>query len=336
MEKDGMLAGRPPYGSLLKAAILLGLVVIAAFIIVAMITSEKNLLDPQAGGVFWFRVVVMVLFGIFGLWMLVLFIRQLSRWALTGAGVYVSEAGFRFAIPHERGWWYPVLKIEEKDVPIVGLRDSHFDTSDKSTLTVKTDEDEIEIQSGTFHVGGYTLDSRLRQSTSDTLKPIEPEKVWSASLGVRMVMIVIGLILFLGPGILIGIFGLAGSPGAIESASKASAPLFIAGIALLALSVLHRGQVVVDGRGVFFERGGKVSFISWEALAGGGVKYRREMLTFGLWSNLSIETHSTFKRKADCRIRLTRIAGLGFPLRKIEKFLTSRLQELTNRGTIDE
>jgi hypothetical protein len=278
----------------------------------------------------------MILFGIFGLWMLVLVIRLSSRWAQTDAGVYVISSGFRFAIPHERGWWYPFLELLEKDVPIAELRSAHFNISEKSTLTLETDKEKIDIPSGTFQVGGYTLDAMIRQSTGDRIKPIESEKVWSASLGVRMVMIVIGLILTLGPAILIGIFGTADNPEAFDSASKVSAPFFIAGIALLALSVIHGGQVVVDGRGVFFERGGKVSFISWEALAGGRVTYRREALTLGLWSHLSIETHATFRRRADCRIRLTRIAGLGFPLRKIEKLLTNRLRKLKNGSTMNE
>jgi hypothetical protein len=322
MDEGRILARRPPLTSLLKAAVLIAMAALAIFGIIAIITSEKNFLDPQFAGIFWVFVIFIGILGVFGLWMLALFIRQVSRWVISGAGVYSGAGGFRFGIPRTQAWWNPLLKVEDKEVQLTAVHGTHFNTSDKSTLMVETEDKKIEIPSGVFSTGGYTLDYRIRELVGGMLRPVKPEKIWSASLGIRIVMIVIGLLL-------IAFFvAMAQTIQAGSDSAKGLTPFFIGGIAFFLLSLVHRGRVVVDVRGLFYERNGKVSFISWEALEKGKVKYHREMLTLGLWSDLLIESASKFTRKADFRLRLTRIAGLGFPLRKIEEMLMSRLSEL--------
>jgi len=109
---------------------------------------------------------------------------------------------------------------------------------------------------------------------------------------------------------------------------------FIVSLCLVFLLAASRGRVFFDSRGVFYERGAKLSFAPWEMLDQGGVTIPPRPpgagLIFLLWSSLEIKTRSGLFKRAACRISLSRFAGLGWPLKEIMETLQ---REIGARGS---
>lgn len=320
------LARRPPVSSLFKAVAFLLLLFLALFGMYAMVASDRELLNPAAGSVFWFRVGFLILMGLFALWMLLLLIRIFSRWTLPRAGIFYSHHQLSFRVPKLQRWWNPLLRIQEVEILPVSIRDTRFTVHGKSTLTIESDTEQIRVPSGTFAVGGYTLDAKIRglvSRESGRDLSCEPQRIWVPSAKVRLTMVILGILFLPGPLVVIPIL-LSANPAALVNSATLFTPVLFAGLALLTLSFVYSGSVVIDPRGIFREKGGTVSFLSWDALAEGRVRRHAEAITLGLWSHLDIESATSFKRGPECRIRLSRILGLGFPLKEIERALPNR------------
>ena len=131
-----------------------------------------------------------------------------------------------------------------------------------------------------------------------------------------LAMIVVGIALLILPAAVLTAFG-SDNERAMEAGAKVMTPLMIGGLAILILSLFYRGLVAVDDRGVFFERSGKVSFLGWEDLAKGSVRYQKEAFALGLWVNLILSSEEGILKSPACKISLSRVVGLGFPLKEI-------------------
>ena len=315
------LAHRPPRSSLLRLAIFLALFYLAAWAVVGMITSEKNLLDPAASLFYW-RVGFLILFA--GLALLWAFksLRIVSRWLLSEAGIFLQEGTISFRIPVPRDRWNPFLTVRRTDVPLNSIRKTSLSVGRASTLSVETDSGTIEIPSRQFGVGGNTLDSYLRElagkgNPSGEFKPVASLKSWIAGSGKRTAILFVSLLLTLGPTVVIVALSMVGNDNAVFAASKLFGAPMVAGFCFLVFSATYRGRVALDERGVFYERGGKTTFLSWEIVKEGKVEYSEEAL--GLWKTLLILGRPQGKRLKEFRIRLNRSVGLGWPLKEIEQ-----------------
>ncbi len=330
-EGTRVLARRPPLGLLGKVCLLLLAAMLPLSALIQAIHNRGDFVVPGANWLLAAFVGFLALTGLSTLGLLLWALRVLSRFFLAHAGIYVRESTILFRIPCALKWWSPLYRLAVTEIPLADLRRTQFTVATKSRWTIQTDHAAIEIPAATFRIGSYTLDTELREILAEklpggrlapTLAPLRPERAWVASRGRRLAMVIVGLLLIVA--LVAGFAWLPGNEAAIESFSKLCAAPFILGAAMIALSFLYRGRLIVDPRGFFYENGGAVCFLSWEALSQATICITSPALGLGLWQDLDIRSQCSFLSGAKYRIRFNRILGLGFPLREIESVLTTR------------
>ncbi|MHC4917082.1 MAG: hypothetical protein ACYTGB_16505 [Planctomycetota bacterium] len=315
---------------LFKAFIYLniGLWPITPMVVLAL--TKEGFLDPAAeGDAAYFRMGFMVAGVLLALWMLVLVLRIVSRWMISGAGIFVRDGEVSFKIPRPSAWYSPLLTVEEKTFPLSAVKGTGFTAATDSRLTVQAESEEIEIPPGTFAEGPCAIEAGLREAVGGELRPEKPGGEWSMSSAARRTAWIIIAVILGGPiagvavmevfkikndvamGVFAGVFGLG----------------FLLSFFLLFLLIGSGGRLLFDSRGVFYERRGKVSFAPWDMLDPTCIDSPTQPmigLIWLLWNTLEIKTKSGLLKRAACRISLNRFMGLGFPLGEIEEVLSKR------------
>jgi hypothetical protein len=294
---DGVLARRPPLGTLLRALVYLALVGGEAFLLQRvfrrLIREGKTPQGPE-----WIRVVLYVGLIALGVWLLVRVCQIVQTWLRSEYGVVVSEDELHIRLPEARGTWSPRLKTVVLDIPLSGIRGTSFETSPKASLILETSSGKEVVPGGKFSVGPLLLEARIREAAG--LKPIPPIGDWKAPTWLRIASLLMGCVLLVAPGII------ATLASGDEGATGIGAVLFLPAIALFWVAWIYQGHVVIDSRGVFHERGGRLVSIARHDLreteVGGGAFLRFLVLT------------SSDPDRVWVRIDLTRVLGLGFPI----------------------
>ncbi len=338
-EEPHVLAQQPPPKLLVQVALLYLAAFLAYAGMLTLFIYKNTLLAPWATWRVGLYVLALALAAILALWFLFHGVRVASRFFLPDAGVYVHPGKVLFQLPRVRAWWNPFHGLRTIEVPFADICHLHFSVATRSRLTVLTDHSAVEIPSGTFEIDNYALDARLRQvlagafsgsAKTEALTPLEPKRRWTASVNQRLLTAVLGLAFMLGPLAVLGCVArfLQGNTDVVVLAFLELFCLLslLHGAAAVALAVLGGGTLVMDARGLFWENGGNLCFLSWEALSHGLVRLGYPALGMGLWKGLTLRTQPSFNSGAPCKVRLGNFLGMGFPLGEVGSSLATWLQ----------
>jgi hypothetical protein len=322
MDRTGrILAKRPPLGSLLAfvvyAAIAYGLVWIVRY----FIDERARLFDDKEGPIVFFRMGFVAAIAIGALLLMVACARIVQRWTMSSCRISIDGDTIVLRLPRRRRWWMPLLpRCEELRIATAEVRALRILPHDPAVLEIEAGTRTAYVPSKLFSVGVFSLDAALREVIGSgkwphpTARPDELRR-WNASTVVQLAMPIVGVALLVASmALLIATRGAIGKPALVP---------FVFGLGLLIAVAFYRGRIVLDARGMFFERGGTTTFVAWSELDVQSLGIRSNLL--GAWNELRVETAKA--STAPQRISLNRILGLGFPLRDI----SSELERLAPR-----
>lgn len=297
----------------MKGAVFLGLV--AAVVAWMVSITQKEATEGEPSGTL---PVALGIGGAIALALALPVVRVAARWLVTRAGIWLEEGRLRFALPVPRRF-VPLVRVEETSVTLTDVQDTGFACSaERAPLRLVSTSGEVAVPSGAFALGPLGLEDEVRALAG---LPTFPRSEWVARARLRVVMLVVGITLMLGPFLAAGLPGAEGIMEVIRDLLPSAAVGIVlltpgaVGLGLVLLSGYYRGRVVLDARGLFHERGGVASFVAWEDLPGAKTSYDPGLL----FDSLEVKTTSG----EGCRIALNRIVGLGFPLPDIRDALAT-------------
>jgi len=190
-------------------------------------------------------------------------LRRINRCVLhfsrkTAVGVRIKGDSIEFRIPVERSRWNPLLKMHIVETPLNEISVTTFNDERRASLLIKTPQETICIPSGTFAIGGYSLEQQLRGHCPGIQPSVSDTVIWRASPKTRIALLAIGSVIFAATATLI-VIGI--------TLRLVFLFLSVFGLGPIFLSMLYGGKIVVDSRGIFYERSGKLIFISWKSFA---------------------------------------------------------------------
>jgi hypothetical protein len=189
--------------------------------------------------------------------------------------------------------------------PFTELHALRIPTGNHSALEIDSPHGNVVIPP-MFPMSSYALDARIRklvphQASPDPLAEIPVIARWGTSPVVRGLAIAIAIVAF-GAVIATATVSPDHLPGAMGIGLVVAA-------AMIMLAMSHRGEVILDRRGVFVERGGATAFVAWPELD-------LDSLTVTAGPVQTLEFRAG-RHAALARVAINRVFGLGFPLGEI-------------------
>lgn len=307
-----VLASRPPGASLISLLFLLGLALAVALVFRFFLVTRPHLLSPSQGALFWIRIAVLAVVGVGGVFTGAAVVRIVLRWARR-ASVAVEGDELVFRVPAPRPWWRLLDgSLREVRIPRTEVRGVHMFPSAAIAVAIYAEHTTVAVPNGLFATGAHAIDGAIRRyaGAGEWPHPTAPVEVlarWDASWPVRLGILGAGIAML---GLDVVFTAMAGLSGA-----KLGFLPFVLGIGLLISLGYYRGSVILDRRGVFWERGGATSVVLWSQLDPHSPAFKSNLL--GIWRELEIRAARTSTAGAG-RFALNQILWLGFPLRRIE------------------
>jgi hypothetical protein len=306
-----VLVRNPPLSLIFMVFLHLLILFLPIYLIWLLVTGEKSVWNRGE------RVIAMIPLSILGLWMvyhLICFIRTVQRWIFhfspnNSSGIYLKRDIIEFRVPIRWSRWNPLLKMRVVEMPVNDVCNTTFSDKRRPSLIVHTSRETIEIPSGTFTTGGYTLEQKLREHCPAIKSPVPGTVVWQPSTKAKLTLLATGGAILAASVIVIALV-YASQPGDPESMfgfKIVALVAFLFGLGPILLSLLYSGQIIVDRRGVFYERSSKLLFISWQSFHS-----MKESNELGI-KNIKI------KGKNKQAIALSNMFGMGFPIDEIKQ-----------------
>ncbi len=320
------LAHTPPQSSIVTGLFHLLVLICPVWLAWLMFTGKQSPWNTSDRGI---AGILLFVFGVWAAFHLLSLVPIIQRWVFAfgqRAGVFLKQDTVEFRVPLRRSRWNPLLRMEAMETLLNGLRKTAFDNRRKSSLLIDTERGTICVPSGTFGVGGYTLEEQLRQHSPGLQPPLSGIVTWQASTKTRLALLGTGAAILTATSILIAfvyspVYGPTGDPWKMLGFPTLSLLAFLFGLGSIFLSMIHRGRVVVDSRGVFHERSGTLNFVSWESFQ--NMKRSNDMGIITL----------TVKGNWKQAVYLTQVLGMGFPLSEIQETIeTKRMTRTQPRG----
>ncbi len=306
---EGLLAKRPPSSTLI-ALLIYAAIASGAFAIVRYFVDESaRLFAASQGGVVWIRYGFVIAIGLVGLFLVAACVRIILRWT-SSARIAIEGGELVLRIPKRRSWWMLIqTTVVETRIRIAEIRALRVLPHRPAVLEIEASQT-IEIPSKLFATGVYTIDAALREAIGSGAWPhptarLESLATWKTSHVVSVVMPIVGLALVASGIAIAGLLALDGG--------KLGFLPFLLGLGLLIAVAFYRGRIILDARGMFFERGGTTTYLAWSEIDPATFDVRSNLL--GAWQELRVASAKT--STAPQVISLNRILGLGFPLGKI-------------------
>ncbi len=310
MEGTRIVGKRPPHGTLIGFVIYAAIALGAFAILKGFYDDREKLFSPTTGSIIYGRYGFVIVVAICGLLLVAACVRIVQRWT-SSAQIRIEGGDVVLRLPKHRPWWLLVQPgVVETRIPVASIRALRILPLNPAVLEIEADQT-ICVPSKVFATGVYSIDAALREEIGSGAWPHPTAKVgdfatWQTSHLVRIMMPVGGLALIAVAVVISAALGPTGG-------GKVAFLPFIFGLGLLIAVGFYRGRVILDPRGMFYERGGTTTYLAWSELDRKSLEVKSNL--GGAWKELRITTakNSTIKQQ----VSLNRILGLGFPLVEI-------------------